>query len=114
MKISYLREIRILNKNIDFNASNYGRTAFTGASISGHTDIVKLLLDHSDIKNIDLNAGNKSGWTGFMLACTSGHKDVVQLLLDHSDIKNIDLNIKTNNGWTPFTSACFHGHIDVV
>ena len=44
------------------------------ACFNGHKDIVRLLLDHLDI--IDLNAGDSNGETAFMIACHYGHKDV--------------------------------------
>ena len=88
-----------------------GYTAFTGACISGHTDVVKLLLDQSDIKNIDLNAKNEKGWTGFTVACIIGHTNIVKLLLDNSDVKNINLYVKDND----LQSLAYkHEHSDVV
>ena len=51
---------------------------------NGHTDIVKLLLEHSD-PQIDFNAKDNDGQTAFMWACRKGHKDVVKLLLEHSN-----------------------------
>ena len=42
------------SEDIDLNARNeYGQTAFISACLNGHKDVVKLLLDNSDI---DLNA----------------------------------------------------------
>ena len=43
--------------------------------------VVKLLLDHSDSKNIDFIAKNKDGYIGIMFACEDGDQDVVKLLL---------------------------------
>ena len=57
---------------------------------SGKTEIVKLLLEHEEIE--DMNAKDKSGATAFIWACLNGHIDVVKLLIDYSDSKNIDLN----------------------
>ena len=58
----------------------------------GHTDVVKLLLDHSE--RIELNARTIEGWTAAMIACEEGHKDVVQLLLDLSE--RIELNARND------------------
>ena len=82
----------------------YGKSAL----LQGQIDVVKLLLDHSEDKNIDLNATTYSlGRTAFMIACGEGHKAVVKLLLDYSKDKNIDLNAKTNYGGTVFqTQRC--------
>ena len=61
---------------------------------SGHPDVVKLLLDHSEQLNIDLNVKDENRMTAFMWACQNGHKDVVKLLLDHSEQQSIDVNAK--------------------
>ena len=79
------------------------------ACYKGQIDVVKLLLDHSEDKNIDLNATTYSlGRTAFMIACGEGHKAVVKLLLDYSKDKNIDLNAKTNYGETVLYLAFKH------
>ena len=77
------------------------------ACYKGQIDVLKLLLDHSEDKNIDLNATTYSlgRRTAFMIACGEGHKAVVNLLLDYSKDKNIDLNAKTNYGGTVFHLA---------
>ena len=56
-----------------------GQTALTYACKFGRTDVVKLTLDDSTKRNIDLNVRGK-----LMDACISEHKDVVKLLLDYS------------------------------
>ena len=76
--------------------------------------MVKLLLDHSKARNIDLNSRDNNGRTGFHNACINGNLDVVKLLLDHSKTKNIDLNSKANNGNTAFHDACMEDNVDVV
>ena len=43
----------------------------------GRKDVVKLLLDHSDI---DLNAEDNTGRTALMIASQRGHQDIVQML----------------------------------
>merc|ERR1711983_181660 len=73
---------------------------------SGKTEIVKLLLEHEEIE--DINATDQSGGTAFMCACLNGHKDIVKLLIDHSDITNIDLNAKSISGSTPLIWAARH------
>ena len=60
------------------------------ACMFGHTDIVKLMFDHSD-RSIELNAKDDFGGTVFMFACKNGHKDVVNLMLEHSKIVKISL-----------------------
>ena len=55
----------------------------------GHKVVVKLLLDHPEI--IELNTRSNNGGTAFMWACKRGHKDVVKLLLEYSEV--VDINI---------------------
>ena len=81
---------------------------FTNACFGGHKGVVKLLLDHSDSKNIDVNAKDSLlGKTAFMNACYSGNKGIVKLLLDHPGSKDIDVNDKDIVfGMTAFMFAC--------
>ena len=51
---------------------------------NGHKDVVKLLLDN-------LNARNVFGTTAFMQAWFNGHKDVVKLILKYSEVVNINI-----------------------
>ena len=62
------------------------------ACLSGHKDVVQLLLDHPD--KIDLNAKENDGWTAFIYACYRGHKDVVKLLLEYPELVNINISEK--------------------
>ena len=74
------------------------------ACSNGHTDVVQLLLDKSEInidlnardndgrtalRKIDLNARNRWRETAFIYACIHGHKDIVKLLVQHSKTKGI-------------------------
>ena len=83
-----------------------------GACHNGHTDVVKLLLEHSN-GHIKLNAKNGHGWTPFNRACQNGHTDVVKFLLEHFD-RNVDLNTRHTNGFNAIMFACSNGHTDVV
>ena len=71
-----------------------GTTAFAYACIKGHTDVVKLLLDQSETKGIELNAIHHSKHSVFAVACRNGHTDVVKILLEQSYAKNIELEPK--------------------
>ena len=81
-----------------------GRTAFMLACHGGNFEVVKMLLDHSDSKEIGLNIRDDSGKTAFLIACSRDTctKGIVQLLLDYSETKNIQLNVRDNNGMTGF------------
>ena len=74
----------------------------------GHTDVVKLLLNHSNINvNVRENNGSAFGWNALMYACGNGHRDIVQLLLEDG---RIELNARTysmdSDGMTAFMIAC--------
>ena len=60
------------------------------ACMTGHKDVVQLLLDNSE-RNIDLNARCTFGWTALKSAYVYGQKDVVELLKKHSKAKGIDI-----------------------
>ena len=75
---------RLDDKNLDIELNcheydEYGRTAFSVACLNGHTDIVKLLLNHPGSKIINWNARDTIGGTAFHVACFFGSKDIVQL-----------------------------------
>ena len=69
------------------------------ACYKGHTEVVQLLLKHSDPSTIDSNVKDNYGITGLMFACLEGHTYGVQLLPDHPD-KSIELNVGDNSGET--------------
>ena len=75
-----------------WNVHENGCTPFQSACLGGNKEIVELILDHPDIKSMDLNAVDENGRTAFQWACCLGHQKVVQLLLDHPNSKNIDFN----------------------
>ena len=77
-------------------------------------EIVKLLLDHSNDRKIDLNAKSKKGRTAFMKACTYDCKKTVKLLLNHSKSKDIDLNAIDNYEETAFEMVCFEERFEIV
>ena len=70
------------------------------ACIMGQTEIVKLILQNSSTRNIDLNETCVRGHTPLHYASMFGKHDVVKLLLDHSESHAIKLNIKNNYGRT--------------
>ena len=75
------------------------------ACLTGHKDVVQLLLEHSE--RIDLNARDNDGRTALMFAVQNGHPNVVKSLVNHSDI---DLNVTDNYGRT----ALMIGSQDII
>ena len=61
---------------------------------------MRLLLQDS---RIDVNKGDRHGWTGLMYACCYGHGDIVSLLLQAS---RTDVNKGNIDGKTGFLYAC--------
>ncbi|KAF6823075.1 ankyrin repeat domain-containing protein 52 [Colletotrichum plurivorum] len=86
----------------------WGRTPIYAASMNGHLEVVKVLLE----KGADVSVANTNGWTPLHSASTSsnGHLDVVKILLE----KGADVLVATNDGRTPLHSASSNGHLDVV
>ena len=85
---------------IDFNfpgGNQLHATAFmfvcAWSNYANYIDIVKLFLDHSKDKNIDLNAVDSGGRTALHWACKHGSLEVVQLLLEKADLYDIDCTI---------------------
>jgi ankyrin repeat protein len=74
--------------------SDRGDTALMLASMSGHTDIVRLLID----RGADLDKQDKFGFTALMNASWPGHVEVVRLLIDGgADITKT--NLSGNKAW---------------
>jgi uncharacterized protein len=80
-------------KGGDINAvatNGTGYNALTGAVASGHSEIVKWLLDHGAEPNYRYAAG----YTPLLTAAANGHLEILKALLDHG----ADLHAKTNDG----------------
>ena len=67
--------------DIDFNVKNqYGNTPLNIACFTGQFEAVKLLLEHSNEKEIDIYQKNNYQQTAEDLARLKGHKDILELL----------------------------------
>jgi len=71
---------KMLDDGQDVNATDpkYGATALIYAAQQGHTDTVKLLLDH----HADIDAESKLRQNALQQAAFDGHMDTVKLLLE--------------------------------
>ena len=74
---------------IDINSrTNDGETGLNWAFRCRQKDIVKLLLAHTNCKNIDMETTDidiDAKNTFFVEACQEGHQEIVQLMLDNVD-----------------------------
>ena len=83
-----------------------GFTLLHYASMNGHDDVVKALLE-GDASTL---VSTKNEITPLMFACEYGNHEVVSILLQFG----ADPNVKKSHGWTPLMLACHNGHSDVV
>src|SRR3990167_4753558 len=97
-----------LDAGADVNNATEGWriTALIVAAVSGHTDIVRLLLD----RGANINHDNNLGATALIVAAENGHTDTVILLLD----KGADINHATDYGSTVLVYAARSGLTDIV
>jgi E3 ubiquitin-protein ligase mind-bomb len=84
----------ILAQNPDqVNAKSKDRTALHAASLSGHLEVVKILLE----KGADVLATDKDGHTPIHYAAYNDHADVLEVLLakDESNANVVNYNLHT-------------------
>ncbi|CAD6991567.1 unnamed protein product [Ceratitis capitata] len=82
-----------------------GYSALHHASINGHSDIVRLLLNNEASPNLPDSRGSSP----LHLAAWAGHQDIVKMLLTHP-FKPAQPNIQTIENETPLHCAAQHGH----
>eukprot|EP00731_Ephydatia_muelleri_P005630 Em0002g1806a len=81
-------------------------TALMLASMEGHMECVKVLLDNG----AEINIQDKEGWTTLMKSSRAGHMECVTVLLD----KGAEVNIQDTEGWTALMLASRAGHMECV
>ncbi|HLJ57115.1 MAG TPA: ankyrin repeat domain-containing protein, partial [Chthonomonadaceae bacterium] len=79
-----------------------GRTALSAATVAGHGDVVKTLLDH----HADVDCRDKDGTTPLMNAANVGYAGIVALLLDHGARPNL----QDRSGSTALIHAASKNH----
>jgi ankyrin repeat protein len=93
----------------DLNAlatNGSGYNALTGAVASGHTDIVKWLLENSANANYRYGAG----YSPLLTAAANGHLEILKLLLSHG----ADPHATTNDGKCAIALATERNHSAVA
>lgn len=92
--------------NVDLPSKSEKRTALHLATLMGHDDVAKLLLDnHAKVDHVDIY-----GSTPLHLAARMGRKSTVQLLIQH----NADVSHYDNDGWTALHLASETGNLIVL
>ena len=83
-----------------------GCTALMFASLAGHVEVARMLLDHNAEINVESDSNKDSPLT---FACWKGHQEVVELLLD----RKANIEHRTKEGFTPLMFAALGGHKEV-
>ena len=88
---------------VSTNGSGYN--ALTGAVASGHTEIVKWLLENG----AEPNYRYANGYAPLLTAAANGHLEILKALLAHG----ADLHAKTNDGKNAISFAVERKHTEV-
>jgi ankyrin repeat domain-containing protein 50 len=108
----YLGIVKLLlvHKDIDVNAYHSGwdhESPLMLASEYGHTDVVKVLLDRSDIKINDLSGD----YSALHLAVRYEQTETVKILLADP---RIDVELRNQDGWPALVMAARYGYIPIA
>jgi len=88
------------------SGTNAHSSALIEASLHGHLDTVRRLLD----QGADINAKGNTGATALMMACWWGHADIVRLLLD----RGANVNARGLDGYTALMEAARYGRFEIA
>ena len=92
--------------------NRFGGTALIPASERGHVEVVRYLLEETDV---DIDHVNRLGWTALLEAIVLGdggaaHQEVVDLLIEHS----ADLDVPDSDGVRPLSHARSRGQKEIA
>jgi hypothetical protein len=97
-------KVALLEHGASKTINNNNNKALTLSSFNGHTEIVRLLLEHG----ADPNMENTNGDTPLLISSNNGHTEISKLLLEHG----ADPNIENTN--TPLNLAAVKGHTEIA
>jgi hypothetical protein len=83
-----------------------GWTALHEASVSGKSDIAKLLIQ----KTANVDEKDVDGWTPLLVAAANGQTEIVEYLLQN----RADFKVKDKNGITPLHVAAVNGYNNIA
>jgi ankyrin repeat protein len=95
-----------LGANKNYSEKNSGSTPLWCACVSGHTEIVTMLLK----AGADPDKQANDGWTPLHVACWKGHTEIVTMLLK----AGADPNKQDNDRKTPLHVACVNRRTEIV
>ena len=98
----------LLKREIDVNTKDLlrGRTSLHWASLGGHYDVARLILD----RGANIAAKDHRGETPLHLASSAGHESTTQMLLDYG--ANVDATDTQHQ--TPLHRASHGGHSKII
>jgi ankyrin repeat protein len=99
---------RLVQDGTDVNFKREdGSTALQGASVRGHTEVVRFLVENG----ADVHCKNNIGNTALHFASMNGHTEAVRFLIENgADIHCQDYTA----GWTALHYACKFGRADAA
>jgi len=95
-----------IDKGADINTQSSQGTPVSLASLNGHTEIVKFLIQ----KGADINMRIEKGGQTPLMAAIVGRKEIAKLLIENG----ADINVKDNAGWSPLIWASAMNHAEIA
>jgi ankyrin repeat protein len=99
-------EVLVEGVNMEFTDMDDGDSALIWASLNGHIDCVRLLVEFG----ANMDAKNIYGYTALIRAAQKGHADCVRLLIE----SGANTNAKGQFGFTALIVAAARGHMDCM
>ena len=138
-KIGDVKLVQFILENVNSPMyDQHGRTPIHFAALNGHSEVVKIIINFTEIPNV----ADLYGMTPIHLATKNGHANVVQVLTPCSSWNLLDFNGTTpihvaaqlnrveilkilvnwtehvnatdHNGWSPMHEAVINGHTEIV